>query len=162
MRTLGVVATSGLAILLAFLSGCGTTKNGYTPTRGQVFNGTKPAEGAQVTLVAIDGKDEPASRPAGVVGADGAFSLSTYDPATRQTHEGAPPGKYAVLVSWYPQAGLGGLDAASPKSADRLSGRYKDATTSPFRIEVKDEPTELEPITISESGPKAKTGSPFG
>ncbi len=134
----------------------GTT--GATPTRGQVHTGSAPAEGAQVTLVSIDGKDEPAARPSGVVGADGTFTLSTYDPATRKSHEGAPPGKYAVLVTWYPPAGLGSQGSGTPK-ADRLGGRYKDAATSPFRVEVKDAPTELAPIQVTESASASASAS---
>jgi hypothetical protein len=148
------------ALVLIGPSGCGSAAPPYTPTSGQVFNGTKPAEGARVTLVPLDGKDDSAVRPSGIVGADGTFTVSTYDPATRKTHAGAPPGRYAVLVTWYPQAGLDSPNRGEPKS-DRLGGRYKDATTSPFRAEVTDSPTELAPIRVSESGPKAKTSGPF-
>ena len=161
MRVLGnVLRAAGTAVVLIGLSGCGSTGPAYTPTSGQVFNGTQPAEGAQVTFVPLDGTDERAVLPSGIVGADGTFTVSTYDPATRKTRAGAPPGKYAVLVTWYPQVGLDSPNRGEPKS-DRLGGRYKDATTSPFRAEVKDSPTELAPIRVSESGPKATSSGPF-
>jgi len=162
MRALwNMVATSRLAILLVGLSGCGSAKDGFTPTHGQVFSGNKPAEGAQVTLVPLDGRGDAASRPVGVVGADGTFTLSTYDPTTRKTHEGAPPGEYIVLITWTPSAGLESQPRGVPQP-DRLGGRYKDPTTSPFRVAVKDSQTELAPITVSESGSKRKKASPFG
>lgn len=161
MRVLwNIVATQGLAVLLVVLGGCGSAKDGYTPTHGQVFTGNQPAEGAQVTLVPLDSRGDAASRPAGVVGADGTFTLTTYDPTTRKTREGAPPGEYIVLITWTPSAGLD-----SPRGVlypDRLGGRYKDPTTSPFRVAVKDSPTELAPIKVSESGSKGRKGSPFG
>ncbi|QJW98939.1 hypothetical protein [Frigoriglobus tundricola] len=161
MRSIRVITSkSGPVLLAALLSGCGLGNTGATPTRGQVHTGSAPAEGVQVTLVPIDGKDEPASRPSGVVGADGTFTLSTYDPATRKSHEGAPPGKYAVLVTWYPPAGLGSSRDGTPR-ADRLGGRYKDAATSPFRVEVTDAPTELAPIQVTEVGSTANAKSPF-
>lgn len=144
---------------LASLCGCGGAGETYVPTRGQVLNGAKPAEGALVTLVPVDGKDRPISRPAGVVRADGSYSISTYEPATRTTHEGAPPGRYAVLVTWYPQATLGGIDPSAPQ-VDRLGGRYKDPNASPFHAEVQGATTELAPIVVTES--KGKAASPFG
>jgi hypothetical protein len=153
-------AIPGPALVLLVLSGCGAGKSDHTPTRGLIRTGNQPAEGARVTLVPLEGKDDPAARPSGVAGSDGTFALSTYDPVTRETHEGAAPGRYAVLVTWFPQPGPGGAPPNAPQT-DRLGGRYRDAATTPFRVEVKDAPTELDPITVSEPGARKKAGNPF-
>jgi hypothetical protein len=161
MRTLSIAVSVSVVAFVPVLFGCGSGSSGYSATRGQVLSGEAPAVGARVTLVPLSGKDDPAVRPSGVVGADGSFSLWTYDPVSRESREGAPPGKYAVVVTWFSQTGLDDVDSNSP-NADRLGGRYRDAAKSPFRVEIKDEPTDLDPIKVSVSGPRANTKSPFG
>ncbi|MDB5310741.1 MAG: carboxypeptidase regulatory-like protein [Gemmataceae bacterium] len=151
-----VLAGSVAAFALVLMVGCGDSGRSYSPTRGQVFVGGKPAEGALVTLVPVAGKDGPDARPTGMVGADGGFSLATYEAATRNTHEGALAGQYVVLITWFPQATLGSPDLAAPQ-VDRLGGRYRDPKTSRVAVEVKEGGTELSPIQLPATDVKGRS-----
>lgn len=112
------------------------------PVTGEVFSRGQPAAGATVTLIRLD---EPfADSPHGVVDAEGAFRISTY-----QRDDGAPPGDYAVTIVWRgpnPRAnGEGDEDAAGP---DRLAGRYANPQASPWRMTVGHEAVRLERFEI--------------
>src|SRR5262249_23178376 len=63
---------------------CGS-RSRFTPPRGQVFVGGKPAEGAVVVLHPVGATKGDAPKPSGRVGADGSFTLSTVEPG-----DGAP------------------------------------------------------------------------
>lgn len=137
-----------LAALTLVSAGCSNAGRTYVPARGQLFVGDKPAEGALVVLVPAAGPDDPSARPSGVVGSDGSFALSTYDPETRKTHDGAPTGEYAVAITWYPQATVGSTGDREAPKVDRLGGRYQDASRNSFRAKIDAPTTELEPIRL--------------
>src|SRR5262245_59067720 len=102
-------------ILLLCLASCGDPKRPH-PVSGQVFFRDKPAEGAVVTFVPEGNDDAKAARPAGVVGPDGGFRLST-----RGTFDGAPVGRYAVTIFYLsPEKKVDGQNVGP----DLLQGRY--------------------------------------
>lgn len=131
----GLVAVGG-AVLLAALAGCGAGAPKLSPVRGKVFHGDKPAEGATVVFQPKGGATT--APPSGTVQADGSFTLRTHPHG-----EGAPPGEYVVLVTWYPP------DARSQENAkSKLPPRYADPEQTPFKATVGDGATELEPFQI--------------
>src|SRR5205823_1551986 len=94
-------------VAASFVLACGKSGPKRYPVRGQVLVNDQPADGATVVfehiLPAASGGGEAASseRPQtvqafGTVTADGSFTLRT------QEGEGAPPGDYTVLISWFP------------------------------------------------------------
>jgi hypothetical protein len=131
-------------------SGCSGSGKGYFPAVGQILVDGKPAEGVQVTLVPVNGPEDSGRKPSGLVGADGRFTLTTYEAGTRKVHGGAPAGQYVVLLSWAPQPTRESLQRGVP-DPDRLDRRYQDPKTSPLRAEVKEASTELPPIQLARS-----------
>jgi hypothetical protein len=142
-----ISSTVTIAVVVFLVGGCENKDRPYKQARGQVFVGGQAAEGALVTLVPINDPDNPDRKPSGTVGPDGSFTLSTYESATRETHDGAPPGEYVILITWHPQPNRETLNQES-QAIDRLAGRYKDSRTSPLRADIKDDPTELPPINL--------------
>jgi hypothetical protein len=120
------------------LSSCG--RSGHKPVypvRGQVFVDGQPAAQAFVVLHPEGEVNPQADRPYGHVGADGSFTLTTYDPG-----DGAPAGEYVVTVVWL-------APAKSEDPPDRLAGRYRDPKTSKLRATVRNGPTELAPYQLT-------------
>src|SRR5262245_45245276 len=82
-------------------SACNKSSIKLYPVRGQVFYKNQPASGAQIVLQPQEqpGADDAKKSQAmahGTVGTDGSFVLRT------EPHgEGAVPGKYNVLITWY-------------------------------------------------------------
>ncbi|HEX4612403.1 MAG TPA: hypothetical protein VH092_29685 [Urbifossiella sp.] len=154
---------AGIGLVLVASAGCsGGVK--CVPVTGSLKVNDKPPEGLLVTLVPTGGNPDPTARPSGLVGADGTYTLSTYDAAARAVIKGAPPGTYKVILSWLPLRRPG--DAVDPNPsgkppADKLGGRYLSPELSTFEVTVKDEPTELALIKVSESGTRARAASPF-
>lgn len=150
-----------LVLMLAGSMGCsGGVK--CVPVSGSVRLNDKAPEGVLVTLVPVGGKDDPTSRPSGLVGPDGTYTLTTYDPANRTSVNGAPPGRYKVVLSWFPGRRPGEpSDPSGRQSGDKLGGRYVDPDRSAFEVTVRDEPTELAPIRVSDPGLRAKTNGAF-
>ena len=74
------------------------------------------------------------------VGRDGAFRLSTY-----ASYDGAPPGRYAVLIVYPSPAQKIDGENAGP---DLLQGRYADPKTTPLRAEIKEGTNDLEPFNV--------------
>lgn len=138
-----------LFVLLHFCMGCSSSTSPTTvPARGQVLIGGKPVEGLSVTLVSGDSKGE-SLKPTAVVNPDGSFVLATYDPSTKKSYEGAPPGQYVVLVTLTTTA-----KAKTEDGRDRgrlLDSRYQDAQKSPLRVEVKEGTSELPPFRLPQS-----------
>jgi hypothetical protein len=96
--------------------------------------------------------------PSGKVGADGGFTLRTYDSETQTVHDGAPPGPYIVTITWLPEKVLKMYrDKGATEIPQVLDARYMDATTSPLRAEVKQQPNELPAFQLPQAaykGPK--------
>jgi hypothetical protein len=128
------------------------------PVSGQVLLNGQPLAGALVALHPVGEMDValPSVRPNGRTGPDGTFVLTTYE-----THDGAPPGEYAVIVECHPAAGPApgrpgaqgygtGKPDAEPKyeAPDRLGGRYRDPRHSGLRVRLAPEPTVLPPFHL--------------
>jgi hypothetical protein len=132
-----------------FGTGCSSASSPATvPARGQVLIGGKPVEGLSITLVPGNGAGE-ALKPSAVVNPDGSFVLTTYDPSTRKSYAGAPPGQYVVLVTL-----TGSSKAKTEDGRDRsrrLDPRYKDPQKSPLRAEIGEGTSDLPAIQLPES-----------
>jgi hypothetical protein len=124
------------AIVVVTLSGCGSGVK-LSAVKGQVFHGDQPAAGAIVVFHPKEGGHN-AAFPSGTVQDDGSFMLRTHPHG-----EGAPPGEYVVLVTWYPP---GSRQQENPKN--KLPARYANPEQTPFRATVKDGATELGPFKI--------------
>ena len=112
-------------------------------------------ENATVTLLPATGTIEADTpRPSGAVTADGTFTLSTYF-GPDDLREGAPPGQYVAIVSWYGKPaegeGRGGFDAKN-----LIPKKYTDPETSPLKVEIKEEPNTLEPFELEGKAKKKK------
>jgi hypothetical protein len=128
--------TAVAAFLVVALAGCGSGAK-LSAVKGQVFHGDQPAEGATVVFNPKNG-GQNAAFPSGTVQADGSFTLRTHPHG-----DGAPPGEYVVLVTWYaPDA----RQQENPKN--KLPPRYANPEQTPFRATVKDGATELEAFKI--------------
>jgi hypothetical protein len=133
--------------LLAFLCGSGCSSSDQQPVypvSGAVFVRSKPADGARVVLRPageINPDEWPAGYPRGTVQSDGSFQITTFEPG-----DGAPQGRYVVLVEWKPPLAEG----TDPETAsqDRLRGRYVDPDKSILRAEVQAAPTKLPRIDL--------------
>ena len=124
--------------MLIALTGCGPDGPKLSPVKGKVFHGDEPAEGATVVFQPKGDARPSTAPPSGTVRADGSFTLRTHPHG-----EGAPPGEYAVLVTWYPP---GSREKENPKN--QLPTKYSDPVRTPFSATVKDGATELEPFQI--------------
>lgn len=107
------------------------------PVSGKMFwkNSSFPAAGAHVVFHPLDDSSPenwPAGYPHGKVAVDGSFSLSTYS-----DDDGAPAGRYAVLVTWVRQKQGAGEEEEEEDGPDVLDGAYADPNSPPFQVEVK-------------------------
>lgn len=133
LRRRWALMTATAAACLA-LTSCGKG-DGRKPTFsvvGQVFVDQKPAANAEVVFHPVGDPDPNAVKPHGTVGADGTFTLTTYDGG-----DGAPAGDYRVTVELY----LAGKADEPPK--DRLYGRYAKPETSKLGAKVNAAATTL-------------------
>ncbi len=118
-------------------------------TSGTITINGQPPEGAVVELHSIGRQpDVRNSRPWAVVKADGSFELSTY-----KTGDGAPPGKYVVVVKWPP-------DVTQPSLEDRLGGAYYKPGQSEWDVTIEPGENTLPPIEIEKAkvAPLKKSG----
>lgn len=143
------VFLTGLVVAIGLCCSCSQQGGGKPvyPVRGHVFVGDRPAVQAFVVFHPVNDDDPQATRPYGHVGADGAFTLTTYDPG-----DGAPAGEYVVTVVWL--AATGGEDRP-----DRLKGRYRDPKTCTLRASIQDRPTELAALRLT---PLQDSNTPSG
>ena len=162
------VAVIAMLALSATLASCGPGGGpGLYPVTGKVTYKGEPAAGAQVVL-APDGPPAPGAPgggepPSAIVEEDGRFTVSS-----GARGDGAPPGKYKVLITW--RTGLA-ADAAKADEAtakkrrsravakpdkhamlapDRLKGRYTDAGKSRLSVEVKAGTNNLDPFDLTD------------
>jgi hypothetical protein len=131
------VCPAAVAALVVALSGCGGSGVKLSEVKGKVLHGDQPAAGATVVFQPKGG-GQGALVPSGTVRDDGTFTLATHPHG-----EGAPPGEYVVLVTWYPPDAR---QQENPKN--KLPARYANPEQTPFRATVKDGATELEPFQI--------------
>src|SRR5262249_11544025 len=112
------VAVIAMLALSATLASCGPRGGpALYPVTGKVTYKGEPAAGAQVVL-APDGPPAPGAPggggepPSAIVEEDGRFTVSSGDRG-----DGAPPGKYKVLITW--RTGL----AADAAKADEATAK---------------------------------------
>jgi hypothetical protein len=135
------VALVGLATMTICFVSCGRKAGPVVcPAKGKVLYRGKPAEGALVTLIPLEKEKANARRPGATVQSDGTFRLSTY-----ASFDGAPPGRYAVIVIYHSPEKTVDDENVGP---DLLKGRYADPATTPLNVEVKEGSNELEPFTF--------------
>ncbi len=114
------------------------------PVRGKVLFRGQPAAGARVAFQPAAPSAWDVARAGGRGGAGGGVGVGAYEQA-----DGAPAGQYIVTVTW-PGPNPGGEDPGDEQDVgpDQLGGRYADPRRSSLRVTVKEEPNELEPITL--------------
>ena len=128
-------------LALAALAGCGgETRIPVVPVSGTIkFQGEAPS-GAQVVLHPVAKSNDQIIAPAGTVKDDGTFQISAYDAG-----DGAPPGEYVATVQWFK---IVAEEGGSGRGPNVLPAKYASPETSPVKVTVKPEPTQLEPIDI--------------
>jgi hypothetical protein len=129
----------GLACALTLGSGCSHPKEVY-PVKGQVLLNGKPVPHATLTFVPLDEAGEQAARPFARADGQGNYELSTFNPK-----DGAPPGRYAVVVEQ--------RKFVSTKEGDQLSDnllppRYANPKTSDVQVEVAKASNDL-PVKLN-------------
>jgi hypothetical protein len=131
------------------LTGCGDGKIARYPVKGTVLVDGKPAEGAMLIFVPVDGTEEfQRERPFDdSTDSAGQFELRTFEPG-----DGAPAGEYRVMIRWLatnsqPGATPGGQADGQPVF-DRLKNKYF-SVESPITATVEEEDNVLEPFALS-------------
>ena len=123
---------SGALFALAGLSllplACGGVASDVYPVKGQVFVRGQPAAGAAVTYHPLNA-DESGRIPTATVGPDGSFRLTTVS-----AYDGAPPGDYAVTITWCDSYRDEGETRSGP---DKLQGRYANTAGSGLKATVQ-------------------------
>jgi hypothetical protein len=156
------IASALLSVEL-FVGGCGNQPAGYSRAFGKLSYKGQPAVGAFLVFH-LEGKEKSADLvvPSATVEDNGSFELVS------PSGDGAPPGKYKVLVSWP----VDSLTVDTPTEAktkkkggnvdkqrknkldtltkDRLKGRYFNADTPLTTVEVKAETTDMGLLEIKE------------
>lgn len=139
MRTASVLMIAfGLLALVQASCSKGEPKNPTFPVTGKVLVRGKPAEHATVVFHPVNDTDAAARRPQGKVGADGTFTLTTYE-----ANDGAPAGEYRVTL----QLWLASRNPEEPPS-NRLPVAYSNPVTSGLKAKVDETPTELKTFEI--------------
>lgn len=146
-----VAALGALAGLLA--TGC---NNGLPPrqpvysVKGRILANGVPAAHAKIFLVPL-GDDSNTLRPHATTGADGTFSITTYEPG-----DGAPAGEYAVGIAWRGPPRKGEADPKEPEKdygkeegrLDFFKGKYRDPKKSGLKIKVDTAATTVPDINL--------------
>ena len=136
------VALVSLVAMVA--AGCGRAEKQVpvVPVTGSISFQGKPPAGAQIVLHAASGSETDAVvAPVGLVKPDGSFEISTYGEG-----DGAPAGEYTATVQWFK---LVSGDGGSGRGPNVLPPKYSQAQTSPIKVAVKTEATQLPPIVIA-------------
>jgi hypothetical protein len=156
---------STLVLTMLSVAGCGIRPAGYARAFGKLSYKGEPAAGA-LLVFHFDGKPQSADFvvPSATVEDDGSFELVS------PTGDGAPPGKYKVLVSWPADSSTAEAPADSKSKTkkrassgsnrrknkidsmakDRLNGRYSNVDTPLTTVEVKAETTDLGSLEIKD------------
>jgi hypothetical protein len=153
------------ALLVAMLSvaGCSDRPAGYSRAYGKLSYKGAPAAGAFLVFH-LEGQPQSGDFvvPGATVEDDGSFEVAS------PHGDGAPPGKYKVLVSWPADSPTDGAtaDSKSKKKAaiapafhknkpdtlakDRLHGRFFNVDNPLTTVEVKAEATDLGMLEIKD------------
>jgi hypothetical protein len=131
------------AAALTFLLVCGCSGSSSNrletfPVTGRLMVEGQPAAGARVQLTAVGNVKLAGLCPHATVESDGSFRLTTY-----RTNDGAPPGSYALTVTWpsRPQRG-------QEEGPDRFRGRYGNPLRPIQTVEVAAADNDLGTVTI--------------
>jgi hypothetical protein len=127
MRVFGGRGWRVLPVMLLLLFGTVGCGSKLYPVRGKVtFADGSPVTEGMVVFESVD--KEPALAARGQIQADGTFELSTH-----QAGDGAPAGKYRVLVA--PKYDANAVDK-KPRQPAPFDVRYTDFKTSRLEFEV--------------------------
>jgi hypothetical protein len=159
------LVASALLLTMLSVAGCSNQPAGYSRAFGKLSYKGEPAAGALLMFHA-DGKPQSAELvvPSATVGDDGSFQLVS------PTGDGAPPGKYKVLVSWPADSSAAEASVESKSKTkttvssgssrrknkldsmakDRFKGRYLNVDTPLTTVEVKAEATDLGSLEIKD------------
>lgn len=131
-----------VAIVLACAAGCGSSLH---PVQGKVTleDGTPITKG----MVVFESTEGSKTTARGDIQADGSYKLSTNKPG-----DGAPAGKYRVLVS--APVDLSQIDRGGTPPPGAFDKRFSDFNTSGLEFEVKSGANDI-PIKVTRPG-KAK------
>ena len=156
------------ALLLATLSvaGCSNRPAGYSRAYGKLSYKGEPATGAFLVFQLEGSKPQSADAvvPGATVQDDGSFEVVS------PNGDGAPPGKYKVLVAWPADSptdvaptnsktktknrARGATDRRKNKidtlAKDRFKGRFYSVDTPLTTVEIKAEPTDLGSLEIKD------------
>jgi hypothetical protein len=120
------------------------------PVYGKLLVDGQPAVGATIKFVPVaqDTRNDLATTTgqrsaAAIVQEDGTFEASYY-----KSNDGAPPGKYKLMILWLTLPESGGLPV------DRLHGKYCDPKRSRYEIQVRKQENSLGVIELSNSTTK--------
>jgi hypothetical protein len=132
-----LLALAALLPMLVILSGCKSeTRVPVFPVAGRVTYKGQPPVGAQVVLHPVNAAETNDVAPSGVVGNDGSFTVTVYEPG-----DGAPQGDYVATIQWRKFVDGGAGPNVLPKE-------YSSPTTSPVKVSVSGGPTQVPPIAI--------------
>jgi hypothetical protein len=132
-----VLALAALLPALVFISGCKSeVRVPVFPVAGKVTFKGQPTAGAQVVLHPVKPIDTHDVAPTGIVGNDGSFTITAYEPG-----DGAPQGDYVATVEWRKFVDGGAGPNVLPKE-------YSSPATSPVKVSVQNGPTNIPPIAI--------------
>jgi hypothetical protein len=125
-------------VLAASLAGCSKPQQPWEqvyPASGFVKYQGKPLSGALVTLIPEDAAVPSSVRPTAVTDDEGAFEVGTYSVA-----DGAPAGKYKVLVLHYPVEGSAENPHAGPNDLPVI---YAKAETTTLEVNIAEDENEI-------------------
>jgi hypothetical protein len=128
-------------------SGCGDGRVARYPVFGAVHVDGQPAEGAIVIFCPTETSPEAERlRPSGQTDAAGKFGLTTLEAG-----DGAPAGKYKVLVQWPAPSQAPAQDRSGRRGAagrDRLLGQYFNLEKATLVATVEETSNELPPFEL--------------
>jgi hypothetical protein len=127
-------------VVPALGAGCSSDKLPLYPVEGQIFLEKNPAQGAIIWLHPLEVTEPNLPKPHGRVDKDGTFRLGTFN-----STDGAPVGKYRVLISWNEGVKSGDEDGKS-----LLPDRYQSLTDSGLPVvEIKEGKNQLPPFYLT-------------
>ena len=100
----------------------------------------QPLGGATLTLIPEDRSVPDTVRPTATTNWDGTFELGTY-----ATGDGAPAGKYKVIVVRFPVIGTPQNPAPGPND---LPSKYALPATTDLTVQINEAETELPPLKL--------------
>lgn len=132
-------------VLLGMVAGCGgkqIERKPVYPVSGKVTFQGKPATGAFVSLQPADDPNLdnwPTGFPRGTASGDGTFTLSTYEAG-----DGAPAGRYNVIIEWREDPPAG----SETQGPDRLKGRFSIGKSKLPPVQIKEGPNTIGPFEV--------------